>query len=125
MSYVIGIDGGGTKTQVVLVDLQGNVLTNKRYGTTNPNAVSREELNETFRQIFQDIEALEAKSLSQVSSVFAGIAGAGTKESALHITEFITPYFLPETKIKVVPDSMNALYSGTLGKPGIVQISGT
>ncbi|WP_042142504.1 N-acetylglucosamine kinase [Paucisalibacillus sp. EB02] len=125
MNYVIGIDGGGTKTQVVLADKAGNVLTNKRYESTNPNAVPRETLNGIFKQIFQDIEREVPDSLKQVTSVFAGIAGAGTKKSALHIAEIMTPYFLPETKIKVVPDSVNALYSGTFGKPGIVQISGT
>jgi N-acetylglucosamine kinase-like BadF-type ATPase len=125
MNYVIGIDGGGTKTQVVLADRNGNVLTNLRYGSTNPNAVPENELSKTFQNIFQDIEDRVPNSLKQVGSVFAGVSGAGTKESGLHITNMITPFFLSQTKIKVVPDSINALYSGTFGKPGIVQISGT
>jgi len=125
MNYVIGIDGGGTKTQVVLADRDGNVVTNKVYGSTNPNAVSKEALMEIFNQVFQDIEGEVPNSLQYVTSVFAGIAGAGTTESALHIADILTPYFSQETTIKVEPDSINALYSGTFGKPGIVQISGT
>ncbi|WP_026908836.1 N-acetylglucosamine kinase [Paucisalibacillus globulus] len=125
MNYVIGIDGGGTKTQVVLADLTGTILMNTVYGSTNPNAVSKEELKRIFHHIFQDVEKKVPNSLNEMVSVFAGIAGAGIEATALHIKEIITPYFLPETKIKVVPDSINALYSGTFGKPGIVQISGT
>ena len=125
MKYVIGIDGGGTKTQVVLADLAGNILMNTVYGSTNPNAVSEEELKGVFYHIFQDVEKKVPNSLKDIVSVFAGIAGAGIEAMALQITEIIAPYFLPEAKIMVVPDSINALYSGTFGKPGMVQISGT
>ncbi|GGA66696.1 N-acetylglucosamine kinase [Ornithinibacillus halotolerans] len=125
MNYVIGIDGGGTKTQVVLVDLNGKVLLNTTYGSTNPNAVTKQELNDTFQAIFQEMEENIPGSLEMVSSIFAGVSGAGSKASASLLTEIIAPFFSLNTKITVVPDSINALYSGTFGMPGIVQISGT
>lgn len=125
MNYVIGIDGGGTKTQVVLADLNGNVLLNTMYGSTNPNAITKQELDDTFREIFQEMEETVPRSLNKVSSIFTGASGAGSKASASLLSEIIAPFFYEDTKIKVVPDSINALYSGTFGKPGIVQISGT
>ncbi|WP_053075023.1 N-acetylglucosamine kinase [Ornithinibacillus californiensis] len=125
MRYVIGIDGGGTKTEVALADLDGNVLVNQVYGATNPNTVTKQELKETFLHIFQDIEGKVPGSLLQVSSVFAGISGAGSKASAALLEEIISPYLSSYTRLKVEVDSINALYSGTFGKPGIVQICGT
>ncbi|MFS0674128.1 N-acetylglucosamine kinase [Ornithinibacillus sp. 179-J 7C1 HS] len=125
MKYVVGIDGGGTKTAIVLADLDGNVLMNRTYGSTNPNAVSKEELERTFQQIFQHIKEKLKGNINKVVSVFAGISGAGSKASLKLLEEIITPNFLPATKITVVVDTINALYSGTFGKPGIVQICGT
>jgi N-acetylglucosamine kinase-like BadF-type ATPase len=125
MSYVIGIDGGGTKTQVMLADEHGNILTNEQYGSTNPNTVSNASLQETFQQIFQAIHDKIPNSLKQVSSVFAGISGAGSPDSALRLMNMIKGYFSTDTTVDVEPDSLNALYSGTFGGPGIVQICGT
>ncbi|GIO26509.1 N-acetylglucosamine kinase [Ornithinibacillus bavariensis] len=125
MNYVIGIDGGGTKTQVMLADQHGNILTNEQYGSTNPNTVSKQYLRELFQQMFQDIQEKIPNSLEQVSSVFAGISGAGSADSAFYLRELIEGSFPNAPIVRVEPDALNALYSGTFGGPGIVQICGT
>lgn len=125
MQYVIGIDGGGTKTQVILSDMKGRVVSNKQYGSTNPNAVSKRELIQTFQAIFHDLQLSVPDVLCKVSSIFAGISGAGSKQSASLVSEVIRFTLPSDVKVIVEPDSVNALYAGTFGKPGIVQISGT
>ncbi|WP_010094245.1 N-acetylglucosamine kinase [Ornithinibacillus scapharcae] len=123
MKYFIGIDGGGTMTQVAIADTEGNILFNHIYGSTNPNGVSKEKLESTFNTIFRNIE--KKFPLQRVKSVFAGIAGAGSKKTELFLKNKITNYFTTDTKITVTVDTINALFSGTYGKPGIVQICGT
>ena len=39
MNYIIGVDGGGTKTLALLGDLDGNVLARGVSGPSNYNAV--------------------------------------------------------------------------------------
>ncbi|MEN2466214.1 BadF/BadG/BcrA/BcrD ATPase family protein [Ornithinibacillus sp. JPR2-1] len=125
MEYVIGIDGGGTKTQVVLTDMEGRVVSHTQYGSTNPNAVSKSELIDTFQTIFHDLQQSVPDVVRNVSTIFAGISGAGSQQSASLVTEVIQSTLPSDVKVKVEPDSVNALYAGTYGKPGIVQISGT
>lgn len=125
MSYVIGIDGGGTKTQVIIADMDGNVVSNEVYGSTNPNTITAQELKDTFQNIFQDIQDKLPVGLEQVRCVFAGISGVASKTSAAMVTEIMQSLCNSNTLIRIEPDTVNALYSGTLGKPGIVHISGT
>lgn len=123
MEYFLGIDGGGTKTQVAIADSDGNILFNKTYASTNPNGVNREKLRAIINHIFSDVG--EKIPLSQVVSLFAGIAGAGSMQTQLLITQMISSYFTSTTRITVTVDTINALFSGTYGEPGIVQICGT
>jgi N-acetylglucosamine kinase-like BadF-type ATPase len=41
--YVIGVDAGGTKTDVALADLSGKILTITRSGPANPRNLGIEE----------------------------------------------------------------------------------
>ena len=39
MSYKIGVDGGGTKTECILVDPQGEIVARRLAPGSNPNVV--------------------------------------------------------------------------------------
>ncbi len=77
MKYIIGIDGGGTKTEGVLTDLSGIILARRITGASNPNdvtlPVSAERLNTLCRDLLKDA-GLSADHLP-FTSVFGGIAG--------------------------------------------------
>ena len=77
MKYIIGIDGGGTKTEGVLTDLSGTVLARRVTGASNPNdvtlSVSAERLDTLCRELLRDA-GLSAEHLPD-TSVFGGIAG--------------------------------------------------
>lgn len=123
-TYVIGIDGGGTSTEALLVDADGNVIANATGGPTNPNTVSEADLTAMFQAIFKQLEQQFPESLEQVTRIFAGISGAGSETMQEYLQKVISP-FAPNSEIDIYPDTINALYSGTLGEPGIVQICGT
>lgn len=77
MSYLIGVDGGGTKTIGVLCNTQGTVLATGMVGATNPNDVTLpvtvERLTQLCRQLMTTV-GLREESLPDISFFF-GIAG--------------------------------------------------
>lgn len=125
MSYVLGIDGGGTKTTAVMADIKGRIIAQIMVGPTNPNVVSEYELLLTFKEIFTNLEQQQPGSTNNIRSIFAGISGAGNKINNKVLVEMIKRLYPGNIYIQVGIDTINALYSGTYGGPGIVQISGT
>lgn len=77
MTYYIGIDGGGTKTEGVLTDSEGRVLSRCFETASNPNDVTPEGAVEVLSRLVSDLLAaagLTAESLPEIS-LFGGIAG--------------------------------------------------
>ena len=72
--YVIGVDGGGTKTIAVLSNLNGKILAKTKTGPSNPNKFSSE------RAINNLVEAIEKVSKkypkNKIVFVYIGLAGA-------------------------------------------------
>src|SRR5260370_25056239 len=77
MRYVLGFDGGGTKTDCVLMDESGAIFARSRSGPSNP---SRVPLDLAYAALLEAMDkALESggKSATDVVSVCGAIAGAG------------------------------------------------
>ena len=77
MSYLIGIDGGGTKTLGVLTDLYGTVLATAQTGATNPNDVTPEISADRLTALCHTLleqAGLPDRALPEIS-LFFGIAG--------------------------------------------------
>ncbi|MDV2582248.1 N-acetylglucosamine kinase [Alkalibacillus haloalkaliphilus] len=124
MAIVLGIDGGGTGTQAVVADDHGTVYAEVTVGPTNPNAVSREQLKATASHMFNQLKEQNGEAFDQVELVFAGMSGSGDSEKS-KLVESVFAECLPNRRVIVANDAINALYAGTYGEPGIVQIAGT
>lgn len=120
--YVIGIDGGGTKTIGVIADEKGNVFAKETVGPTNLNSVGEEE---TKAQLKQLVTKLQQHHDVKITRVFAGLSSVHNQDRELMLKNYIASIIGQDTHVKVEHDAVIALYSGTLGKAGIVQISGT
>ena len=125
MECVLGIDGGGTKTTAVIADMNGKILAQSNGGPTNPNVIKSHELVSTFQNLFAALEKTWPNILKKVTYAFAGISGAGNTENKRVLEKIMAAPLPDSTVIQVEADTINALYSGTYGKHGIVQISGT
>lgn len=125
MTYVIGIDGGGTKTTAVMADATGTIIASTTGGPTNPNLIPTEELHHTLDTLLKQLESQAMAYYKKVSFLFAGISGAGVEQSRTELFRILTELVPSTIAIQVEADTINALYSGTYGKPGIVQIAGT
>lgn len=123
--YIIGIDGGGTKTKGVLAHQSGEVLTTATVGASNPNLVDASTLLSRFKQLFRELKEGYEQEFLQVRRLFAGISGCGHPLARKNVQETIQEAIEQPMEITIDHDAIIALFSGTLGEAGIVQISGT
>ncbi len=118
---LLGIDGGGTKTEAVLCDEQGAVLGVCVSGPANPNGQDRERAAGTIRKCVDTLlEGCNDRDLM----VFAGIAGCISRDNA----EAMRSVLISACKcpVCVTSDAVSALSAGVgAGEDGIIAICGT
>ena len=113
MRYLMGIDGGGTKTLGVLTAMDGTVLSQAKTNATNPNDVTLPVSVERLTGLCRDL--LEKAGLTESAlpelSLFFGIAGGinygPTLESTLREA-------FPEAGALAVRSDIHILLSGGL-----------
>lgn len=119
---VIGIDGGGTQTRVMVADLDGRVLSYIENGASSVHKDVNASRN--VQQAITRALDLAEKDVSQVVLLTAGIAGFDAEadlEWVLPLTE-VEDLNCPK---KHVNDAVVA-HSGALGtEPGMIVIAGT
>ena len=79
MDYIIGVDGGGTKTEAVAYDLSGEVLARALTGFGNLVNGKEEALNNITTSIEELIIKLGQDGLK---GIYLGIAGSEVGENA-------------------------------------------
>jgi N-acetylglucosamine kinase-like BadF-type ATPase len=119
----LGIDGGGSKSAVAVSD-GISVLATHTAGGCNLNSVSSEGARLALSEAIHGALSSAGISATAVSSVCAGVAGAGSPKVAETIASFLTE-LLPSASIRVVGDTVIALEAAFSGGPGVVCISGT
>jgi len=123
--YALGIDGGGTKTLAVIADETGKIFVSEKVGPSNPNSLSPEEFEEVMNRLLGQLKSKDIHIFEQIAVCFAGMSGVGESENHLLVERVLRKHVPKETELIIENDGVNALYSGTLGAPGIVQIAGT
>lgn len=122
---VLGIDGGGTKTTGVIANANGEVLKEVTVDGSNLNSTNKSEVEKEITKLITLFKTDNIKVFSQITRVFAGMSGVGHPATKKEMQRIITSLFPETVNITIDHDAIPALYSGTLGRPGIVQIAGT
>lgn len=87
--YLLGIDGGGTKTEFLLTETSEKEIKRLILGASNPVSAGIENTYSVLREgIIQICKGLDTSKIS----VFAGIAGAKSGESQKLIMEFLSRF---------------------------------
>jgi N-acetylglucosamine kinase-like BadF-type ATPase len=122
--YYIGFDGGGTKTECVLLDGAEQLLATGLAGPSNP-------LRAGFEQAFVSLAAAAGHVLTaarieagQIDAVCAGIAGAGRPRVRKKIRDYLVGAF-PRAVVHVTTDLDIALEAVAGEGPGVVLVAGT
>ncbi|WP_217589333.1 N-acetylglucosamine kinase [Lentibacillus saliphilus] len=125
MTYVLGIDGGGTKTTGTVVHESGKIIARSTVGACNPNTIAYCDIRKSLLNLLLNLQHQANDIWSEITYAFAGISGAGNSAEQQKLKELLTELLPNQMIISVDHDAVIALYSGTLGAPGIVQICGT
>lgn len=119
MKYMIGVDGGGTKTEAIAFDKDGNELVRATSGFGNILIDFEEALVHIMEAINQCQKSLINGQCICVCLGLAGISGANTNELTLRLKKKYG------TKIEIFNDAMIAHAAALKGKDGILTIGGT
>lgn len=124
MTYYLGLDGGGTKTECALLDAAGHLISR---GLGGPSNAVRAGFDKAFVGLGEAANsALYAAGVQarQVRAVCAGLAGAGRPRVVKRMMAFLVEAFL-EADVHVTTDFDVALETAVGDAPGVVLIAGT
>ncbi|NMA86873.1 MAG: hypothetical protein GX968_06075 [Tissierellia bacterium] len=122
--YLIGIDGGGTKTKGYISDLEGNVLASAIGGSSNYLSAGRTTAKESLEQVINSLCNKININKEQTEIISLGLAGAGRKEDKKIIEEIIREIGI-NNKIIINNDAYISLVGAHGQEKGIITISGT
>jgi N-acetylglucosamine kinase-like BadF-type ATPase len=120
---VVGVDGGGTKTEAVIMDATLSVIGEGRAGASNPLSVGIAGAAAAVREAIDSACAAAKLRRGELIGALIGLAGARRRELRERMRETLMPLGVGE--IEVLTDADIALYGATDGAPGLVVISGT
>lgn len=129
MKYLIGIDGGGTKTDCAIADLSGKIIQQSSGKPSNFLIIGVEEtVRNIFALIEENIFALEG-DFSDVKQIVIGVAGAGRDEDAKLLEKGFKDFADEEgihfKGVKVISDAHIALEGAFPDSAGCILIAGT
>lgn len=118
--YYLGIDGGGTKTDLVLENQDGKVIRTLRVGACNPVDIGFEASKDILREAIYDI----CRDIPFFSvCLFAGIAGGTSAGMQQRFREFFEEFHF--RAFANDSDIMNIMKVGLGDSDGITMILGT
>ncbi len=123
MRCVLGFDGGGTKTECVLMDETGAILARSRSGPSNAVNVGSKASAAALAAAGTEALRSAAKFPSDVAYILAGISGAGEPSVRAEIQTNLKPVF-PNSTIVITSDLILSL-AATGEIPSLVVIAGT
>ena len=118
--YFLGIDGGGTKTALLLTDADGTPLRARNTDGCNPMDIGFARAQDILRHAVEDICA---GIPSAEIAMFAGIAGGGSASARQTLHEFFSDFGFGAYDNN--GDNYNILEAGLGDRDGISVIIGT
>lgn len=124
MGYLLGIDGGGTRTTACLADERLAILSHAQAGPSNPIkagvARAQRELARVCRQALRQARIPRA----EVEAVCAGLAGGDRGPIQRHMLGWLRKEF-PARAHMITTDAAITLAAALGGKEGAIVIAGT
>jgi N-acetylglucosamine kinase-like BadF-type ATPase len=123
-SYLLGIDGGGTKTESVLADREGRVIARALAGPSNPLRAGYARAWFALSEAGDLVLAKAKIHAGHVRAVCAGLGGAGRQGVVRRIGAFLEGSY-PNATIRVTTDLEVALEAAFGSAEGIILLAGT
>lgn len=124
MALYAGIDGGGSKTQLFIIDTIHETVVSSSSKASNPFTVGWENAVSVVVELLEDGLKKIGHSRADLHGLCAAMAGMDRPQQAQRMRDSLKQRF-PTTEIEVVNDALAALSAGTGGDSGVVLIAGT
>ncbi|MEH2443035.1 N-acetylglucosamine kinase [Nostoc sp.] len=135
MSYVLGIDGGGSKTVCVLMDDLYQVLGRGEAGPSNYQSIGKEATLQSIQSAIQNsFEAAIITNTDKIDAICLGLAGVGRAADIELVKDLVKElqnsklpivWALQTANIIICNDALIALVGGIGQSVGIVVAAGT
>ncbi len=117
--FVMGVDGGATKTLAAVLDLQQQTLHLGHGGSSNPDSVGAHTATDSLVRATDEAIGRAGIEREQLDAAVLAIAGTDTVAVAAHVRERCPSAWV------VVNDVVGAWAAATDARPGVGVISGT
>ena len=126
MDVLLAIDGGGTKTEVMLVSVTGEVLAIKKYEGTNINSVGMVAAVQTIEKALKDFSDIAIQNNLKFAGVHFGLAGGVNGKNQAMIYNYFKNTYFQNIPYSNAGDDLNSINVGVKNAPnGIAVIAGT
>ena len=121
--YILAVDGGGSKTELYVSNLQGHKLCSIVVGSTSHKAVGKEK---SFLNLQKGIKELQEAGIqiSEIDYSVWGMSGCDSKVDQLYFHDLIQRLGFEKNKYEVCNDAIPAYYAQAQGL-GMILIGGT
>ena len=124
--YVIGIDGGGTKTQAVIMNGRGEICGTGFGGPSNFDDLGIDTARDNIALTVNEARTAAELKSQPFAAAFLGLGGVAAPEDRAILRQIGLDLALaPPDTLGVGNDNQIALAGGLSGRPGIVLIVGT
>lgn len=129
MKYLIGMDGGGTKTKCVLTDLNLNPIYETTGSASNFLVIGADVVSETILNLIKECASSQKILIEDIEAIVLGTTGGGRRSDAELLEKQIfsdaKQKSIPINKFQVESDARIALEGAFSGKAGSILIAGT
>ncbi|MBI1803580.1 MAG: hypothetical protein HY033_01955 [Ignavibacteriae bacterium] len=127
--YVVGIDGGGTKTTAILTGMDGTVYAECAGGPTNLQTVGVKYAGTTLFDLIKECCEKVQCDAQSLESIVIGVAGAGRAADRNELINTLLSLGMKKKfqikNVSIETDARIALEAAFAGGPGIVVVAGT
>lgn len=121
-NVILGVDGGGTHSKIVAVDLEGHILARDEFGSLNYNSESVPVCRKRLQQAVANV--LEKAGRENYDFLSVGLSALQGKATCEKKRRFLGGKF-DMGRVYLNSDIYMALTGASLGRPEIMIVSGT
>ncbi|MGF1572816.1 MAG: N-acetylglucosamine kinase [Sumerlaeia bacterium] len=124
-TYVIGVDGGGTKTLGILMDETETELARVSMPSSNIHAIAHSTVEEILQSLVTSLCEQGKIEPEDLQAICLGMAGCDSPKDREVLESFLLPILRSDVQLTIVNDAVVAMRA-VLGKMhGILLIAGT
>ena len=124
-TFVAGVNGGGSKTDIAFCSTNGTFLGYRRFGGTRIEIVGVEKALKTVWRMMLDEMRVSRLSVKGLQAAALGLGGLDSAEIYQTVRQKAHVIFPSKCLISIWNDAQVGLYSGTFGRAGVCVVAGT